>query len=537
MYEVEYHQRISAIRDRLANYRPGSVVARAIEHLHISQVRNVLGLGMPWTVLFLLKIAMQGSPDGKREMSTDEFVKIASAIYRIQHLACPLDDGDIQLKMRPMVLQQAWYQGSSIDDVKVLTRQMLWYAKPGSIYTQKFEEAYGFTLEQFYLLSIYMIIGMVSEEKRVVEINLFDMIAKIGPSISVAVIVKYLALLSLRVYELRDFFIAHEVPGTLYQQSEYFQTTPLRKKPVLINDDQLLILNPRLFSRSISVLIPDLLKQIRPWGPQAGGFKDYFGPEMEGHIAELLTYSKVEFFSEDALNQICRQDSVVGGRMSDFLIPGAINVVLESKAIEPGDIVSSVFDAKILQSHLKGNFIKGIEQCQESFYRLRKTEKFKDSDFFGVVVTHEDFWFSSAADVVDYVDPELESRVIKKLGEVPIPFEKILFITIDRVEELINAVGKQKLDLPTVLSECVASMRTPVGRRFTMSHLLLEKFGSDLYSHPLLINKADEWFEFYENCISANAKVWGGKVKELIEMRSNTLHALHHTLDIAEPFK
>jgi hypothetical protein len=372
MYEVEYHQRISAIRDSLASYRPGSVVARTIEHLHNSQVHNALGLGLPWTVLFMLKMAMQGSPDGRREMSPNEFGKIANSIYRIQHLACPLDDGDVQLKMRPMVLQQAWYQGSSIDDIKILTRQMLWYAKPGSIYSQKFEETYGFSLEQFYLLSFYMIIGVVSGEKRVVEINLFDMIAKIGPSISIPIIVKYLALISLRVHELRGFFIAHEVPGTLYQQSEYFQTTPLRKKPVLINDDQLLILNPKLFSRSISVLIPDLLKQMKSWGPQAGGFKDYFGPEMEGHIADLLIYSKVEYFSEDALNKLCQQDSVIGGRMSDFLIPGTVNVILESKAIEPGDIVSSIFDAKILQSHLRGNFIKGIEQCQESFYRLRK---------------------------------------------------------------------------------------------------------------------------------------------------------------------
>lgn len=70
MYEVEYHQRISAIRDSLANYRPGSVVARAIEHLHTSQVQNVLGFGLPWTVLFMLKIAMQGNPEGKREMNT-----------------------------------------------------------------------------------------------------------------------------------------------------------------------------------------------------------------------------------------------------------------------------------------------------------------------------------------------------------------------------------------------------------------------------------------------------------------------------------
>lgn len=531
MYEVEYHDRIGEIRKRLSAYRPGSVIARVIEHLHNSKNQKISAMGMPWIVLFMLKMSMQESEKGNKEMSSRDFGRVANSIYRLQHLACPLEAGAIQLMMRPMVLQQAWYQGSVIFDVKALTRQMLWYVKPGSIYNTKFQEVYDFTLEQFYLLSLYLIIGVASNAKGVVGINFFDMIAKIGPSIPAPVIVKYLSLLTVRPEGLPAFFIGHTVPGELYQQSEYFQTTPLRKKPLLLNGEELYILHPKLFSRSVSMLIPDLLKAIKDWGPERSGFKNYFGFEIEHYIRDLLNYSKVEFLNEDQLNSLCRAESIAAGKMADYLIPGEVNVLFESKAIEPGDIVSSVFNPELLRDHLKGSFIKGVEQCQESVHRLRKIKDFKEAEFFAVVITHEDFWFASAADIVEYVDLELEARTRKKFGAIPMPFENILFITIDIVEGLIDASSRKEINLTEVLADCVEAMKTPAGKRFTMSHLIEEKLGTKLKGHPLIMTKSEEWLDFFQTSLDANAKLWGGKVQELFELRGAALNLLHLNLD------
>jgi len=537
MSEVEYHNRIDEIRKRLACYRPISVLARVLEHLHRSQNQKIPAMGMPWIALFMLKISMQESVKGNREMTEREFGRFANSIYKLQSVACPLDSDALQLQMRPMVLQQAYYQGSVMFDVKTLTRQMLWFVKPGSIYDSKFQESYGFTLEQFYLLSLYMVVAVASDAKGVVGVNLFDLIAKIGPSIPLSVIVKYLTLLSLRPEGLRDFFVEHTVPGELYQQSEYFQTTPLRKKPLLLNGDEILMLHPKLFSRSISMLMPDLLKAMRDWGAERSGFKNYFGSDMERYIRDLLTFSEIQFVAEAQLDNRCRAGSVAPGKMVDYLIPGEINVLFESKAIEPGDIVSSVFDPELLRAHLKGSFIKGIEQCQESVHRLRQLEDFHETEFFGVVVTHEDFWFASAADIVNYVDPDLEARILQKFGAIPMPFENILFITIDVVEGLIGALSRGEINLPEVLADCVETMKTPAGKRFTMSHLVEEKMRGTLKGHPMLMTKAEDWFRFFEKSLAVNARLWSGRVRDLFEFRHQALTHLHLNLDDCEKGK
>lgn len=530
MHEVEYHDRIDEVRKRLAVYRPGSVVARVVEHLHNSQHHKIPAMGMPWIVLFMLKMSMQENAKGTREMTDRDFGRLANSIYRLQHLACPLDSGKIQLMMRPMVLQQAWYQGSVMLDVKALTRQMLWFVKPDSIYCSKFQEAYGFTLEHYYLLSLYLIVGVASEAKGVVGLNLFDLIAKVGPSIPLSAIVGYLTLLTVKPEGLRAFFVEHTVPGELYQQSEYFQTTPLRKKPLLLNNEEIYILHPNLFSRSVSMLVPELLKAIKDWGPERSGFKNYFGLEMEHYIRNLLLSSNIDFVDENQLNGLCRTESVAAGKMADYLIPGEVNVLFESKAIEPGDIVSSAFDPKLLRDHLKSSFIKGIEQCQESVHRLRQLKSFKDAAFFGVVVTHEDFWFASAADIVEFVDPELEARMVTKFGAVPVPFQNILFITIDMVEGLIDAFSRKEINLPEVLAECIEAMKLPEGKRFTMSHLVSEKMGDKFRGHPLLMTKAEEWLGFFQESLDANAKLWGGRVQELFALRHKALQLLHLNL-------
>lgn len=526
MTALEYHHKIEVIRNRLSSFRPDSVLARVMEHMHWSQVNNAAALGMPWVVLFMLKLSMQSSSPKGRDMTKREFDKVANEIYGIQHLACPLDQGNIQLMLRPMVLQQAWYQGDSLVDVKALTRQFMWYAGEDSLYDQQFRAVYGLTLKEFYLISLYILIGCVNDAKGVVGINLYDMFCKLSPSIPIPQILKYFAIVAIRSEDLPSFFLSHVVNGDLHQQSEYFQTTPLRKRPILLDGENLMVLHPKLFSRAIAMLIPDLLKQIKGWK-----FKDHFGPEMESYIGQALAHSMLEHFREDELNAFCRLDSVVQGKMADYMVPGDVNVIFESKAIEPGDIVSAVFDAEKLRSHLTDNFIKGVVQCQESVWRLTKTKRFHDAEFVGVVVTHEDFWFSSADDIVNYIDADLDTRVREKYGDLPMPFENIIFVTVDMVESLIEAVAQGDISLGPFLKDCIETLRTPAGKRFTMSHLIQEKLGGTIKGHPLLASKADEWLNYFQEAVEVNPRAWKGRVEELVQCRNAGLRLLHRHFD------
>lgn len=524
MTTKNYHSEITKIRRELSAYRPDSFLKHVVEHLHWSQTQNPPIIGMPWTCLFLLKLAMQESSGNGRDMAKAEFGILANKLHKIQHLACPIADGNIQLMLRPMILQQAWYQGEVVSDVKTMTRQIIWYSDEDSPYNKKFFETYGLSLRNFYLISLYLDITIADKAQGIIGINLYQLIFNLTPTISLKDIIRYFLVIAVRSQDLPAFFNEHWVRSEdkQHQQSEYFQTTPLRTKPVLLDGDNLFIYNTKLFSRGVSTLIPELLKKISNWN-----FKDHFGPAMEKYIGSLLAASSIEHLSEKDLKKCCQKNNIPRGKMADFLIQGSINIILESKAIEPGDIVSSVFNPEILRSHLQKNFIKGIEQCQESIKRLRLTKEYAQAEFACVVVTHEDFWFASADDITKYVDPELEARVLNDHGCIPLPFTNILFITIDAVESIFEAVSKKQTDLGSFLQDCIETLATPEGKRFTMSHLIQDKLAQKMSGHSIIQQKADEWHDYFQSILDTNKSAWQGQSAELIQQRMVVLEVLH----------
>lgn len=522
MTAEKYDAQIQKIRRELSFYKPDSVLQCVIDHLHWSQTLERPSSGMPWICLFLLKIALQECGNGYRDMSKTEFSTFANKLFRIQHLACPIGLGDVFLMIRPMVLQQAWYQGQMFPDIKAMTRQMIWYSGEDTPFADKFLELYGLSLKEFYLISLYLDVCVADGAKGIVGINLYEMIFFLTPTISLKSIIQYFLLVAVRSQDLPGFFQGHKVNGDLHQQSEYFQTTPLRKKPVLLDGDNLFIYNSKLFSRSVGTLVPDLFKKVKGWK-----YKDFFGPTMEQYIGSLLESSGISFHTEEALNQCCRDNSVIRGKMSDFMALGDVNVIFESKAIEPGDIVSSVFDPEVLKRMLADSFIKGIEQCQESVYRLRMTKEYANASFACIVVTHEDFWFASAEDVVRAIDPELEARVVAKYGSVPVPFESILFVTIDAVENVLQAVAEGEIRLGNFVVECAQALQTPDGKRFTMDHMIQDKLAGKVNGNPIITKKADEWMDFFQIEIDANKAAWQGLSVELIRQRMLVVEALH----------
>ncbi|MGB7644535.1 MAG: hypothetical protein WBM22_03690 [Pseudomonas fluorescens] len=522
MTAEKYDAQIKKIRRELSVYKPDSVLQCVIDHLHWSQTLERPVSGMPWICLFLLKIAMQEGGDGRRDMSKNEFDVFANRLFRIQHLACPIGLGDVFLMMRPMILQQAWYQGQIFPDIKAMTRQMIWYSSEGTPFAEKFLELYGLSLKEFYLISLYLDVCVADSAKGIVGINLFNLIFFLTPSISLKSIIQYFLLVSIRSQELPGFFQDHKVNGDLHQQSEYFQTTPLRKKPILLDGENLFIYNSKLFSRSVGMMVPDLFKKVGDWR-----YKDFFGPAVEQYIGGLLASTGLLYHTEEALNQCCRDNSVVKGKMSDYMAVGDVNVIFESKAIEPGDIVSSVFDPEVLRRMLANSFIKGIEQCQESVYRLRVTKEYASASFACIVVTHEDFWFASAEDVVRAIDPDLEKRVVAKYGTVPVPFETILFVTIDAVESVLQAVSDGEIQLGGFVMECAQSLQTPEGKRFTMDHMIQDKLAGKINGNPIISKKADEWLDFFQMELESNKAAWQGLSAELIRQRMLVIEALH----------
>lgn len=526
MTAEKYDSQIKKIRRELRVYKPDSVLQHVVDHLHWSQSLERPADGMPWICLFFLKMAMQECGGGYRKMVKGEFDKLVNKLFRSQHLASPIGEGDLDLMVRPMVLQQAWYQGSSYYDVKAITRQMIWYTDKETPFSIKFFELCGFPLEEFYLISLYLDVCVADQAKGVVAINLYELIFCLSPTIPLKNIVKYFLLVAVRSQDLPDFFQAHRIEADLHQQSEFLQITPLRKKPILLDGDNLLIYNSKLFSRSVGTLIPDLLKSDKNWG-----YKDFFGPTMELYLYSLLQASPLKFYTEKQLDQCCRANSVIKGKMADFLVVGEVNIIIECKAIEPGDIVSSVFKPELLKINLPKSFMIGIEQCQESIHRLHRTKEYAGKKFACIIVTHEDFWFASAEDIVRNIDPGLEDKIRHKYGCIPVSFDSILFVTIDAVENILQAASEGEINLDGFVLECAQTLKTPEGRRFTMSHVVQDKLVGKFGGTPMINKKADEWASFFLTELDANKAAWQGLSSELIRQRMLVMETLHRKFD------
>ncbi|MGX9080470.1 hypothetical protein ACWTQY_31965, partial [Klebsiella pneumoniae] len=73
--------------------------------------------GMPWVIMFLLKMSMLGA-SGVKELSARDFDRLANEVFKLQNRAAQLGEGSIELKLRQMVLAQRWYQTSSLGSLR-----------------------------------------------------------------------------------------------------------------------------------------------------------------------------------------------------------------------------------------------------------------------------------------------------------------------------------------------------------------------------------------------------------------------------------
>ncbi|MGU1065438.1 GapS1 family protein [Pseudomonas aeruginosa] len=516
MSAAEYDRRLRAIKSKLREYRPDSVLNMVLDHFHRSGGKENPTMGMPWIVLFLLKLCMlEGHRNGK-VINPKEFYKLAQRLYDIQSLACPIQPdapGDFILKMRAFIAQQAGYQRDTVEEMRALTRQMIWFTGGDDFYSRKFEELYGLSLDSFYYIAFYLVVIVADKAKGVVGLNLLDMLFWLSPRIPIAHIIRFLALVGVKSEDLPSFFEKARIKDECNQQSEYFQPTPLRHKPVLIDGNNFLMFSGSLFSRGMSSIVPDMLKR----NLKAEFKQSQFGPAMECYIGSIMAASGVEFISEEEIDKFLSERGVAKGRVTDYLVPGDVNILVESKAIEPGDIVACVADSEVLRSHLSGSFIKGLEQGQETVYRLKKTKEYSDSNFIVVVITHEDFWFSNGLAIAQQVDTTLEERLTARFGSLPIPLADVLYVTIDDFENVLAHQQEGLASMSEVLKLCAERLRTDEGRRFRSGDMLSEILHKRRLGHPSLIARANTWRESFFNDVELNKRAWQGRHIELME--------------------
>lgn len=260
----------------------------------------------------------------------------------------------------------------------------------------------------------------------------------------------------------------------------------------------------------LATLIPTILKE-----NLKGAYKSRFGDDLESYIFKLFLDAHLEVLSEKNIQEIYRKHGL-NGKVCDFMFGNELNIIFESKAIEPGEIVLSTTDRSLLKRSLPASLIKSIKQGQETAHNLKKTEDYKNAKFALVVITHEDFWFATGEDIVEFVDHELAIETQNLYNYIPIQFKDIIFLTINTFESLLEAHKEKIADLENTISKCIEVVNTPKGRRYTMAHVVQDVLEGKIKGHKFVSDEADKWISKLPITMKSNAEFWGTNAEALM---------------------
>lgn len=519
MSATKYQRNIAKLISELAGYDHVSVIEAAVNSLISKRADGVdTWRRLPWIQFFLLKLALLGE-SGAKKMGVAEFNRFANRLYSVQSDAAGLSASSVQLQLRPMILQQMWYQRDMETTTVALIRQRLFFIGKNEWYALEFEKRTGLKLNYFYAITIYILTVVRDHDYTAVNINLFELLHKLCPAIPYVQILNYFALVGVRTADLPGYVKMHKLDGV--HQSEYFQDTPLKGKPILVNGEHMLVVDIHMFAGAVGDFVPDFLKRI-PY------HKDYFGPDFQDYIDGLLGHAELSFWREQPQLEGFYKQHGLTGKIVDFLVEGPDRIVLvECKAIEPSPVVKTASNPLLLKKNLEESFIKGIKQGVHAAYGLGSTPRFAGKKFSLLIVTHEDFGIYGGRWVADFIEPELSSWMTESYPGVMLSLDDIFYCTVEDFENLTRGHLIGVCDFHAVVASASTAGIDPIRQRLVFNQHLSEQIAGSIGRHPPLAEEIHDCLGGLSSTYMKNRKYWGSNVAELILTRNHLVANLN----------
>ncbi|WP_347783746.1 GapS1 family protein [Pseudomonas kurunegalensis] len=517
--KASYALKIEKLKQELSQFEHFSIIEAFLSVLISNKGGDIDTLRrMPWLQLFFLKLALQGE-SGRRKMNKGQLVALMNRLYSFQADAAQLDEGDLELNLRPMLLQQMWYQKGESYTLLTMFRQRLLFQKSNPWYGQKFKEITGLSLDNFYAITIFLLLRTQGHKATALEINLAELLHKLCPAIPPLQVASYFQLLGIRTCDLAIFMRQHNLDD-IYP-SEYFQDTPIRFRPILINVEQLLIIDIQLFLISITEFVPVFLKTIPT-------HKDQFGKDFEGYLQTLLRTTGMEIWSESQeISQFYSRHGIKG-KIVDYLAVSNDRVILfESKAVEPSSVVKTSASAEVLERNLRPSFIKGIKQGIETAFHLASTEDFKGKKFSLLVVTHEDFGIYGGRWIAEHVDKDLPKWVADNFPTSPLDLDDIFYCTAADIEDLARGHSSSAFDICDILAQATTRGVEPPHRKMVFRQQLSKLSAKGAPFHKDLSEEMKSSILEFTNIFSLNKSQWGDQVGSLLYLRNKLISILN----------
>lgn len=512
--ETRYSYKVKALSRELAGYDHFTVIEAAFKNLQVEKAdKKDMLQRLPWLQFFLLKLALL-APSGNKRMDASTFARLANKLHRLQFEASGLAGGDVVLKLRPMMLQQLWYQAQKEHTYLDFIRQGAFFSRD-PWYQEGFKSVAGISLDSFYKISMHFVTVALGHTHSVVDLNLIGAIYYLCPSVPFEDLFRYLKLTGIRTADLPLYFEAHRLEG--FCGGEFFQDTPLKDRPILINGTDLLVYDVDMFFSSMAQYVPTVLKKVR-------GFKDKFGLDFERYVDDVLQHSGVKYWKEGKEIAEFYRVNGIKGKVIDFLVEGDGHVVLiESKAIEPSPIVKTASDPELLKKLLGESFIKAIKQGFHTAWCLGKTERFFGKKFSLLVVTHMDFGIYGGRWVSDYVDKGLEGWAEENYPQSPLSLDDVIYCTVADLEDLSRGHAAAAFDFVDVVSKAGVSNLETHQQKMVFSQMFKD-LPKERSRHQSSISKLmDKSISDMENQLRNNKKWWRDDVKRLVEIHDRIL--------------
>jgi hypothetical protein len=425
---------------------------------------------MPWVVMFFLKLSLL-EKSGSLEINTNDFLRLVNRVYKLSNRLLDTSPEIFMLMMRAMIIQQLWYQVPITDSWRQVILQRTLLERSLNFNNDLFYKKVGITLNDYYKIACYlMTITGKEDPNSVVRWSMTAFYSHLSPAISNKTLANFLKLVAIPFQMLPQYLNTYSVKDC--NSAELYQETPFKNKPIIIESDGLVIFNAGLCVSGLRSIAMDVLKSC----PQ---FYGKFGGDVECYVGERLKITSLKVYSMPDLNKII---PIKIGKIADYVAVDKDDVfVFESKAITPSVLMRCAYDPSLLSELLKDSFIKGVEQGQETAFKLSAVDSFKNKKIRIIVVTLEDFHIYGGEYVSHYIQDGFEDALVQKYGCLPVKLKDVIYMTLKDLITLTEWLkDKPAGSMGNLFNQIEEDSKEPGGGRFSISPHIGERIGSEV---------------------------------------------------------
>jgi hypothetical protein len=473
--EARLNEAFKKVRNRLKKHFPFDIVSACVEKLNEHPLDRLQHLRMypPWRLLLLIKwtfIHGEYLSPFRKPLTANSFNYLLNRMhYLADCLRQPDEYENIFLLFRNMAFQQFWLQHAF--NMANFARQSLLFGKldSGHPFQKRFIEKCGVSISDFIELAMMIMTRFIVEKQMSVTSGWFRTVAdKYKPG----TIQKLLDLLAIDFESLKEKLIRQQSNRKV--QYEAYEKTPLRETPLLKHNSKYYPFSPELLARCLETYIYNTLRSDGP-----NDFMNKFGPIFEKYVGNLISNTKVRYFTEKELSEILPGE----GKLVDYLLMDEGNkIFIDAKGVEMSYLGMVGHQPEVITDKTRTSIVKGIQQGLETARRLESIKKIGEVEIgkgnnYLIVVTFKDMFVGNGLDFYEYVAKDTLNELISQYsGMAPVPFEHMYFMSIDDFDLLTGGIASGEIELTKILEHAVKSDRSWETKKFTFEQHIYDMY-------------------------------------------------------------